>query len=66
MGDALAMKSGVTESIFGGFGAAIVQVNIVFPGEAHAAVNLDAAIADALAAFEEPSDSTSTDEEPAT
>src|SRR5271155_2086689 len=39
------MKGGVAESVFGGFGTAIVQVNIVLPGEAHAAVNLDAAIA---------------------
>jgi hypothetical protein len=40
------MKGRITERVFGGFGAAIVEVQIVFPGEAHAAVNLDAAIAD--------------------
>jgi len=40
------MESGVAEGGFGGFGAAIVKVEIVFPGEAHAAVDLDAAVAD--------------------
>src|SRR5580704_5541966 len=44
-GNPLAMKSGVAECRFRTFGAAVVQVHIVLPGETHAAVNLDAAIA---------------------
>src|SRR5580692_4631455 len=44
-GDALAMKRGVAEGCFRRLRAAIVKVNIVFPGETHAAMDLDATIA---------------------
>ena len=40
------MKCGIAESCFRRFRAAVVKVNIIFPGESHAAVNLNAAIAD--------------------
>src|SRR5580698_2929567 len=40
------MKVGVPECRFRTLGPAVVQVHIIFPSEAHAAVNLDAAIAD--------------------
>src|SRR5580704_7689499 len=45
-GDALAMECGVAEYRFRGFRAAVIKVNIVFPGETHPAMNLDAAVAD--------------------
>src|SRR5689334_10863205 len=45
-GDSLAMKRRVSKRRFRGLRAAVVQVKIVFPSETHAAVNLDAAIAD--------------------
>src|ERR1700733_9930379 len=40
------MKGCVAECRFRAFSPAVVQVHIIFPSEAHAAVNLDAAIAD--------------------
>jgi hypothetical protein len=43
--DALAVKRAVAECRFQTFGPAVVKVHVVFPGEAHAAVNLDAAVA---------------------
>src|ERR1700735_4711 len=45
-GDAFAMKRGVSECRFRCFRSAVVQVQIVFPREPHAAVNLDATVAD--------------------
>lgn len=44
--DPLAMKGSVAEGGFRCLGAAIVEVEIVLPGEAHATVDLDAAVAD--------------------
>src|SRR5271154_3689499 len=40
------MKRGVAKSVFGSFGAAIVKVKVVLPSESHAAMDLNAAIAD--------------------
>src|ERR1700675_4065009 len=44
-GDALAMEGGVAERRFRGLCAAVIEVHIVFPGETHPAMNLDAAVA---------------------
>src|SRR5579862_4096003 len=44
-GEALAMIRGVAEHQLGGLGPLVVQVHVILPGEAHAAVHLDAAIA---------------------
>src|SRR5216684_1365234 len=47
--DPLAVKCSVAERCFRCFRPAIVQVKIVLPREAHAAVNLDATVADGAA-----------------
>ena len=47
--NALAVERRVAERGLGGFRPAIVQVQIAFPREAHAAVNLDPAVADGAA-----------------
>src|SRR5256884_5213688 len=39
------MKSCITKHGLGSFRAPVIQVKVVFPGEAHASVNLDSAIA---------------------
>src|SRR5580704_3663351 len=44
-GNALAMKGSVAERGLRSFCSTVIQVNIVFPGEAHAAVNLYAPVA---------------------
>src|SRR5580704_4259569 len=45
-GDALAVESGVSECRFRCFRSTIVQVQIVFPGKTHTAMNLYATVAD--------------------
>src|SRR6201998_4637382 len=48
-GEPLAMTGRITQSGLGSFRAPVIQMKIIFPGEAHAAMNLNSAIAHCVA-----------------